>query len=226
VLDQAGQKAVAARRAAEEIRDGMAVGLGTGSTAALLLDRLGERVREGLRFVGVPTSEATARHARELGIRLSDLDRHPELDLDIDGADEVDPAGNLVKGLGGALLREKIVAVAARRVVIVVDEGKLVERLGERAPVPVEVVPFGWRRTAEALRRLGAEPGLRGGEASPFLTDGGHHILDCRFPGGTDLRALAPAIKAVVGVVEHGLFTDLRPTVIVGRADGTCEVRG
>lgn len=225
MLDQAGQKAAAARRAAEEVRDGMVVGLGTGSTAALLLARLGERVREGLRFSGVPTSEATAAQARALGIPLTDLEAHPDLDLDIDGADEVDPALDLVKGLGGALLREKIVAIAARRLVIVVDEGKIVRCLGERAPVPVEVVPFGWRRTADALRRLGAAPELRMGSGGAFSTDGGNRILDCRFAPGTDLARLAAAIKGVTGVVEHGLFVGMRPTVIVGRAAGGCDVR-
>lgn len=226
MLDQAGQKAVAARRAADEVRDGMVVGLGTGSTAALLVACLGERLREGLRFSGVPTSRATAAQARALGIPLTDLDAHPEIDIDIDGADEVDPGRDLVKGLGGALLREKIVASAARRLVIVVDEGKLVSRLGERAPVPVEVVPFGWRRTAEGLRRLGAEPQLRARADGPFETDGGNRILDCRFAPGTDLAALAAAIKGLTGVVEHGLFVGLRPTVIVGRAAGGCDVTG
>jgi len=225
-LDQAGQKEVAARRAAAEVQGGMVVGLGTGSTAATLVAALGERVRAGLRFTGVPTSLATARQARELGISLATLEERPSLDLDIDGADEVDPRGDLVKGLGGALLREKIVACAAGRLLIMVDEGKLVSRLGEKAPVPVEVVRFGWMRTAEALRALGAEPVVRGGAGSPFVTDGGNLILDCRFPGATDLAALAGPVKAVVGVVEHGLFTGMRPTVLIGRADGTCEVRG
>ena len=225
-LDQAGQKAVAARRAADEVRDGMVVGLGTGSTAAVLVAALGERVRQGLRFIGVPTSEATARQARELGIPLATLEERPRLDLDIDGADEVDPAGDLIKGLGGALLREKIVAVASARLVIMVDESKRVGRLGEKAPVPVEVVRFGWRRTADALRALGAEPVLRGGQGSAFVTDGGNYILDCRFPGTRDLAALAGPVKALVGVVEHGLFTGMRPSVLIGHADGTCEVRG
>ncbi len=224
-LDQAGQKRAAAVRAADEVRAGMIVGLGSGTTAAVLVARLAERVREGLRFTGVPTSEATARQARSLGIPLATLDEHPELDLDLDGADEVDGRRNLIKGLGGALLREKIVAAAARRLVIIVDESKLVERLGERAPLPVEVVRFGWRRTAAALRALGADPALRGSADDPFVTDGGNVILDCRFPLGADLAALADAIKLTVGVVEHGLFVGLRPTVVVGRADGTCSIR-
>jgi len=225
-LDQAGQKALAARRAAEEVQQGMIVGLGTGSTAALLVTALGERVRQGLRFTGVPTSEATAKQARALGIALATLEEHPSLDLDIDGADEVDPKRDLTKGLGGALLREKIVAGAAKRLIIMVDESKLVSRLGEKTPVPVEVTPFGWTRTGNALRELGAEPVLRGGVTGPFVTDGGNYVLDCRFPATTALAALAGAIKATVGVVEHGLFVGMRPTVVVGKADGGCEVRG
>lgn len=224
-LDQAAQKALAGRRAAEAVQDGMVVGLGTGSTAAALLEALGQRVRDGLRFTGVPTSEATARRAAELGIPLATLEERPGLDLDIDGADEVDPRGELIKGLGGALLREKIVACAARRLLIMVDESKLVGRLGEKAPVPVEVVRFGWTCTAQALRALGAVPVLRGGTASPFLTDGGNLVLDCRFPAGADLVALAGPLKATVGVVEHGLFTGMRPTIVVARGDGTCELR-
>lgn len=225
-LDQAGQKAIAARRAAQEVKDGMIVGLGTGSTAGVLVAVLGERVRQGLRFVGVPTSEATAKQAMALGITLATIEERPALDLDIDGADEVDPQGECVKGLGGALLREKIVACAAKRLVIMVDESKLVLRLGEKTPLPVEVVRFGWKRTAEAVRALGAEPVLRGGEGAPFITDGGNYVLDCRFPVGLDLVALAGPIKATVGVVEHGLFVGMRPTVLVGRADGSCEVQG
>ena len=223
--DQVAQKRLAAERASAEVRDGMVVGLGSGSTAELFVRALAERVRSGLRVAGVPTSEATARLARELGIPLVRLEDCPAVDLDVDGADEVDPNGQLLKGLGGALLREKIVAHAARRVVIVVDESKLVARLGERAPLPVEVVRFGWRRTAAALAALGLEPRLRGGEADPFVTDGGNLILDCRLDGAQDLAALAARCKLQVGVVEHGLFLDLHPMVVVGRADGRCEVR-
>ncbi len=224
-LDQVGQKEAAARRALEEVRDGMALGLGSGSTAEVFVRLLGDRVRAGLRVIGVPTSEATADLARRLGIPLVDRDEVPALDLDVDGADEVDPEGRLLKGLGGALLREKIVASAARRLVVVVDESKLVGRLGERAALPVEVVRFGWRRAEAALRACGASTALRGGPADPFLTDGGNLILDCRFPAGADLPALAARCKALVGVVEHGLFPAARPTVCIGRASGDVEVR-
>ena len=223
-LDQAAQKAAAAVRAAMEVQPGMVVGLGSGSTAALVVESLGARLRDGLRFVGVPTSDATREQAIRLGIPLTTLDDHPELDLDIDGADEVDPRGEMIKGLGGALLREKIVASAARRLLIVVDEGKNVPQLGLRAPVPVEVVRFGWRATAARLQAWGATAELRGGGHGPFVTDGGNYILDCRFAGGIDLAQLASAIKSVLGVVEHGLFVGLRPTVITGRADGSCSV--
>ena len=216
---------MAAQRAVADVRDGMVLGLGTGSTAALVVAELGRRVaQEGLRVVGVPTSEATLAQARALGIPVTTLDDHPALDLDIDGADEVDPRRDLIKGLGGALLREKIVALAARKLVIVIDESKLVDHLGQHAPVPVEVVPFGWRRTAAELGALGAEPRLREGDGGPVRTDGGHYILDCRFAAGLDLPALAGAIKGLTGVVEHGLFCGMRPTVVIGAADGGCRV--
>ncbi len=204
----------------------MVVGLGTGSTAALVVEALAERAREGLQVLGVPTSEATARQARELGIPLTTLQEHPNLDLDIDGADEVSPERDLIKGLGGALLREKIVALAARRLVIVVDESKLVEHLGERASVPVEVIPFGWTRCVAALERLGGSPRLRQGPSGPVLTDGGNWILDTTFPPGGGLSGLAGQIKAITGVVEHGLFVGLDPKVFVGQADGGCRVLG
>ncbi len=223
-LDQTAQKAAAAVRAAMEVQPGMVVGLGSGSTAALVVESLGARLRDGLRFVGVPTSDATRDQAVRLGIPLTTLDDRLEIDLDIDGADEVDPRGAMIKGLGGALLREKIVASAARRLVIVVDAGKNVPRLGGRAPVPVEVVRFGWRGTAARLRALGADPQIRGSERDPFVTDGGNHILDCRFPEGTDLVRLAAPLKSVLGVVEHGLFAGMGPTVITGRPDGSCSV--
>ncbi len=223
-LDQAAQKAAAAVRAAMEVQPGMVVGLGSGSTAALVVESLGARLRDGLRFFGVPTSEATRLQAERLGIPLTTLEERPELDLDIDGADEVDPRGELIKGLGGALLREKLVASAARRLIVVVDEGKRVARLGGHAPVPVEVVRFGWRGTAARLQALGAAPELRGGAGDPFVTDGGNHILDCRFPEEADLARLAAPIKSLLGVVEHGLFVGMHPTVITGQSDGNCSV--
>ena len=214
----------AAEQAAELVREGMAVGLGTGTTAALLVEALIARVGRGLRFVGVPTSEAIARQAAAGGIALGTLDDYPRLDLVIDGADEVDPRLDLIKGLGGALLREKLVASAAAHLVIIVDGGKLVARLGERAPIPVEVVPFGWTGTRARLERLGAQATLRGG-TEPFVTDGGHYVLDCRFAALDDPATVAARIKALTGVVEHGLFLGMAGTVLVGEEGGVRTLR-
>ncbi|MEM2870355.1 MAG: ribose-5-phosphate isomerase RpiA [Thermoplasmata archaeon] len=223
-------KALAGRRGAGLVRDGMVVGLGTGSTARHAILALGERVREGLRIVGVPTSLESERLARECGIPLTTLDEHPEIDVTIDGADEVDPRLNLVKGLGGALLREKLVALATRREVIVVDGSKLVERLGTRAPVPVEVVRFGHTLTARRLAALGCAPALRmagGGSAAggPYVTDNGNLIYDCRFAGIPDPARLERELRAVPGVVESGIFVGLAHLVIVASAEGVREIR-
>ena len=197
----------------------MRLGLGTGSTARHVLDVLGERRQRGeLRdIIGVPTSTATTEYAGRLGIPLATLDTVPELDLAIDGADEFDPALDLVKGLGGALLWEKIVAAAAARFIIVVDESKRVARLGTRAPVPVEVVPFGWRTLLRRFEALGAVPTLRTGQdGAAFLTDGGHYIVDCAFPDGiADAAAVEERLRRLTGVVETGLFIGMASTVIV-----------
>jgi ribose 5-phosphate isomerase A len=214
-------KQAAAERAAEYVEDGMVLGLGTGRTAALFVAEVGKRVRAGLRVVGVPTSRITEQQARQLGIPLSTLDEQPRLDLTIDGADEIEPSAlMLIKGAGGALLREKLVAAASSREVIVADQSKLVSRLGERCPIPVEVVRFGWRRTADALERLGCQAPRREANGEPFVTDEGHYILDCRFAPLADPPALAVAIKSIVGVVEHGLFINLAQTAIVGTPGG------
>jgi ribose 5-phosphate isomerase A len=221
MADEVGKRAAAARGAAE-VAGGQLIGLGSGSTVDLLVAALGERARrEGLRIEAVAASASTERAARAAGIPLRDLSEVGELDLALDGADEVDPAGRLLKGGGGALLREKLVALAARRLVVLVDRRKLVRRLGERMPLPVEVVPFGWRRTAERLRGLGLTPVLRGGEGSPYRTDNGNLILDCT----GDFADLGREIKALTGVVEHGIFAGFRPRVIVGGEDGSTEVR-
>jgi ribose 5-phosphate isomerase A len=219
-LDGEQQKALVSSVAAELVEDGQVIGLGTGTTVAYLIDALGARVRAGLRFTAVPTSENTERAARAAGLTLAGLDRHPLLDLDLDGADEVDPRLDLIKGRGGALLREKIVACAARRFIVLVDEAKPVQRLGERMTVPVEIVPFGWTATLRRLEQLGATAVLRGGE-QPLRTDNGNFVLDCRFSDLTDPAPLAAAVKAVSGVVEHGLFLGLASQVLVGRADGS-----
>jgi ribose 5-phosphate isomerase A len=211
----------AALEAVDRVESGMVVGLGTGSTAALAVEEIGRRLAAGaLRgLVGIPTSLATEQQAQRLGIRLATLEDHPVVDLTIDGADEVDPQGQLIKGLGGALLREKIVATASRRLVIIVDPSKLVTRLGTNAPLPVEVVLFGAGAHAGAIRALGAEPRVRRTTTGDvFRSDEGHCILDCRFPDGiADPHHVAAALRARPGVVETGLFLDLRPEVIVGR---------
>jgi ribose 5-phosphate isomerase A len=217
-------KRAAAERAVDFVENGMVLGLGTGSTARHVVEVLAERLRTGalVDVLGVATSRATAELAGGLGIPLATLDDEPELDLTIDGADEVDPALDLIKGLGGALLWEKIVATASDRLVIVVDESKLVRRLGSRAPVPVEVVPFGWRTHEAFLEEMGAAPALRRDrDGTPFITDGGHYILDCRFPGGiTDALGVDTTLGRRVGLVETGLFVEMTDAVVVAAATG------
>lgn len=215
-------KRAAALRAIEYVEDGMVVGLGTGSTAKFVVDGLGERVVKGLKIIGIPTSERTASQARGLHIPLATFAEHQHIDLTIDGADEVETGSlNLIKGLGGALLREKIVAAASERLVIVVDHDKLVPRLGDHTPVPVEVTQFGWQATAAALERLGARPVLRhASEDHPFITDGGNYILDCRFAQIADPVRLEADVAMTVGVVESGLFIGRSSAVIVASAAG------
>ena len=214
----AGDEAVA-----RYVRDGMRLGLGTGSTAGMMLAALGLRIADGrLRDVaGVPTSEATAEACRRLGIPLTTLEQTPELDVVIDGADEIDPGLDLIKGLGGAHLREKVVATAGRLMVVVADERKLVSRLGERAPLPVEVVEFALPVCARLLRERGWEPARRiGADGRPFVTDEGNAILDCRRADWSDPAALAAGVRAVPGVVEHGFFLGIAGAAVVGTADG------
>jgi len=215
----------AAEQGVEHIQSGMVVGLGSGSTAALAIEALGRRLTRGeLRdVVGVPTSIRTKALAESLGIPLTTLDDRQQLDLTIDGADEVAPNGDLIKGGGGALLWEKIVGVASRRYVIVVDESKVVRILGERFPLPVEVVPFGWRTHLDAIVALGATPALRLGDGgAPFVTDAGNYLLDCRFRAGiVDPREVDRVLCDRPGVVETGLFLGMAPEVIVGRNEPT-----
>jgi len=215
-------KRAAAEAAAELVQDGMVVGLGTGSTAAFAVAALARRHRQGLRFIGIPTSQRTATQARAAGVPLTSFAEHRQIDLTIDGADEVERGTlNLIKGLGGALLHEKIVAAASRRLVIIVDGTKLVDQLGTHAPVPVEVVAFGLEATQAALQSLGASAGLRqspAGEA--FLTDSGNRILDCGFGAIADPARLEERIRRVVGVVESGLFIGLAHAVFVAEATG------
>ena len=219
-------KREAASRALELVQPGMRLGLGTGSTARHFVDLLGERVKGGLSVVGVPTSEATAKQARALGVPLATLDDYPELDLTIDGADEVDGALRLIKGGGGALLREKIVAAASKRMVVIADASKYVALIGA-FPLPVEVVPFGLAATRGHIARVAAVLGripqikLRareGGEV--FVTDGGHYILDCAFGAIDAPEALAEALHNIPGIVDHGLFIGFASAVILASADG------
>jgi len=206
-MDNVERLARIGERAVDEIPDGAVVGLGSGSTAEAMIQALGRRIAAGLRLTGVATSSRTAALASERGIPLRQLSEVDWLDLCIDGADEIDPRLNLVKGRGGALLHEKLVAVRARRLVIIASSEKLVERLGMRLPLPVEVVPFGRHHTTERIRDLGLVPVLRAeADGSPFVTDGGHHILDCTGGPFDDAAALSIALKAVTGVVDHGLF--------------------
>ena len=216
------QKRAAAEAAAALVQPGMAVGLGTGSTAYFAIAALVRRVREeGLRIVAIPTSERSAAQAREGGIPLTDFSACKRLDLTIDGADEIAGASlDLVKGRGGALLREKIVAAASAREIIVADSAKLVDRLGSRAPVPVEVTPWGWEVTAARIVRLGARVARREAGGAAFISDGGNLILDCAFGPIEDPRALDLALHGVVGVIETGLFIGLATEAFVATPDG------
>lgn len=221
-------KEIAGRRAAELVENGMRVGLGTGSTVHFALLRLGERVRDhGLRIVGVPTSLDTERKARDLGIELADLERVEQLDLTIDGADEIDARFDMIKGGGGALLREKVVAAISKREAIVVGPDKVVERLGRRFPLPVEVAPFALPVVRRALERLGSRPALRARpDGAAYRTDNGNAILDCHFADGiADAATLERKIDAIPGVVESGLFVGLAHVLIVGKPDGSVLVR-
>jgi ribose 5-phosphate isomerase A len=217
-------KRAAGVAAAAFVEDGWAVGLGTGSTVHHTLIELGRRVREeGLDIVGVPTSVRTERTAVEVGIPLGDLDELGRLDIAIDGADEVDPHHDLIKGLGGALLREKVVAVHSAELVVVVDESKLVERLGTRAPVPVEVLRMGHRRLGTELGSLGCRPLLRkdASTGAPFVTDNCNYIYDCAFEGGVgEPRELERRLRSMVGVVDCGLFLGLAGRVVVAGRGG------
>ncbi|MGO2958611.1 MAG: ribose-5-phosphate isomerase RpiA [Acetobacter sp.] len=216
-------KQQAAIQAATLVKDGMAVGLGTGSTATFVVAELGRRIREeGLRICAIPTSDATEAQAREEGIPLTSFGEHPDLDIAIDGADEIEPGTlNLVKGRGGALLREKIVAAAAKQLVIVADASKYVEHLGMLCPVPVEVVPFGWESAATRLARLGAHVAPRKHrDGSFYLTDEKNLIMDCVFGPIENPDTLSQSIYGIVGVIEHGLFLHMATQTITAGPEG------
>ena len=214
-------KRLAAAAAVAEIEDGMVLGLGSGSTSAFAVKALAERVANGLEVVAIPTSERTAALARRLGIRLTSFAEHRRIDVAIDGADEVETGTlNLIKGLGGALLREKIVASASGRMVVIVDESKLVDRLGQRSALPVEVGTFGWQVVLERLAEAGASPSLRMCGDQPFRTDGGNHIADCSVGEISDPVRFEQRLRSIIGVVESGLFLGLASRVIVGTSAG------
>jgi len=224
---QPDPKEVSGRRAARFVESGMTVGLGTGSTVHFTLLELAERIRrEGLAIRGVPTSLDTENKARTLGIPLTTLDDVARIDVTIDGADEIDARFDMIKGGGGALLREKVVAAVSTRVVIVVGANKVVARLGTTFALPVEVVPFARVPVTRALTALGCVPTSRTNQGRAYVTDNGNEILDCRFARGIDdARALELAIDAIPGVVESGLFVGLAHACVVGNVDGSCDVR-
>jgi ribose 5-phosphate isomerase A len=214
-------KRVAAQRALDFVKDGMLLGLGSGSTSELFALALGERVAAGLKVTAVATSQRVADLARQHGITLIEDDELPRIDLTVDGADEIEPRSfGLIKGRGGALLREKLVATASDRLCIIADDSKLVGALGEKVPVPVAIVPFGWRRTADRIARLGGDPILRRADGAPVVSDDGLYILDCRFGPISEPARVAAALKGLLGVVDHGLFLGLAWRVIVASASG------
>jgi ribose 5-phosphate isomerase A len=222
---EAREKEAAGRAAAQLVRDGDIVGLGTGSTAYFAVVALGERVKAGLKIVGIPTSVKTAGLAKQLGIPLTTLDEHPEIDITIDGADEIDPRLNLIKGGGGALLREKVIAFASKKMVVVADSRKTVSALG-KFPLPVEIIDFARGVIEKKIAALGATATLRiNTYGQPFVTDNGNHILDCNFGQIADPAALGLALSDTPGIVEHGLFIGIAKLALVGRGTSVEEIR-
>lgn len=229
-MDSNALKQRAAERALDYVKSGMRLGLGTGSTAAIFVDLLGARVKDGLDVICVPTSEATHSQADGVGIRLTTLEDLNELDLTVDGADEFDDQLRLIKGGGGALLREKIVAASSAHMVVITDDSKRVAKLGA-FPLPVEVVKFGWQATVNKVTKAAAALGcegdivLRKSQSEPFITDGGNYILDCAFGSIDDPNSLALALSVIPGVVEHGLFIGIAQSVVVAGGEGV-EILG
>jgi ribose 5-phosphate isomerase A len=227
--DEAKQ-AAAAKAIETFLKDGMIIGLGSGTTSRWFVRILGERVKSGLRVTGVPSSKSTGQLAQEVGVPLADLNEVAQLDLTIDGADEIDSKGRMIKGGGANLLWEKIVASASRRMVAIVDESKVVEQLG-RFPLPIEVVPFGWQSTERHLQNLFRDEGfadvridVRGGLPKPLITDSGHYLLDCHLRAIPHPESLGSKLNLIPGVVEHGLFINIATDSVVGHAAGNAEV--
>lgn len=221
---QEDKKRRAAEHAMDLVANGQVIGLGTGSTAKYAIEGIAHRVSQGLSITGVPTSVATARMARELGIPLLDLNEVDRVDITFDGADEVDGDFNIIKGGGGALTREKLVALASEKRIILIDDGKVVSKLGQTRSLPVEVLPFAWAVSARKLSRLGCEAGLRKNGEDPFFTDNGNYILDCDFGAIENPATLEGQIKLLPGVIESGLFIGIADTLIIGFEDRV-EVR-
>lgn len=218
---QDDQKRAAAARAVAEVEDGMVLGLGSGSTAAFAVKALAARIADGLRVVAIPSSRTTADLARQLRVPLTSFAEHRRINVTIDGADQVERGTlNLVKGLGGALLREKILASASDRMIVVVDETKLVDRLGRSTPLPVETVSFGWQTILDGLSALGCEPRLHLAGDKPFTTDSGNYIIDCAIAEIPDPAAMEARLSAIIGVVESGLFIGLASEIVIGRPTG------
>jgi ribose 5-phosphate isomerase A len=223
------KKAAAAHAINTFLKDGMTIGLGSGTTSRWFVRILGEHVAKGLKVIGVPSSRSTGELAREVGVPLADLNDVGSLDLTIDGADEIDSQGQMIKGGGANLLWERIVACASKRMVCIVDESKVVKVLG-RFPLPIEVIPFGWRSTERHLRKVLSESGLGNhkievrGLEKPLVTDSGHYLLDCHLEKIPDPKSLAEKLKQVTGIVEHGLFIDIATDAVVAHASGDPEV--
>jgi ribose 5-phosphate isomerase A len=217
-------KQFAGEQAVSYVKDGMKIGLGTGSTVYFSILKIGQQVREGLRIEAIPTSRATEKLAKEEGIPLTDFDQCKRLDLTIDGADEIDSHLQLIKGGGGALFREKLVASASGQLIIVADESKDVGTLGA-FPLPVEVTPFAWQTTSARIEELGCLPQLRMKEDKPFITDNGNFIVDCRFEAIANPAELDKELNAIIGVVEHGLFVNMVNVVLLGRSSGEVTIR-
>jgi len=223
-MQQDDAKRLAAEKAVEYIGDARVVGLGTGTTTRFAIERMAQLIREGADFCGVPTSNATAELAHRLSIPLRELTEVDSIDISIDGADEIDPSFNMIKGGGGALTREKLVALASKQRIIIADQSKMVEVLGQTRPLPVEVLPFAWNRSAWLIEQLGCRVTRRDVSGRPFVTDNGNYIVDCKFESIPDPPAMETRIKLIPGVVECGLFIDIADTVIIGLEDSV-EIR-